>query len=37
VQPTAVPVDEALRMVVSGGILAPERLDMGLSKIDQSS
>jgi uncharacterized membrane protein len=37
VQFTAIPVDEALRMVVSGGILAPERLDIGLSKIDQSS
>jgi len=37
VQFTSIPVDEALRMVVSGGILAPERLDIGLSKIDQSS
>jgi uncharacterized membrane protein len=37
VQFTSIPVDEALKMVVSGGILAPERLDMGLSKIDQSS
>jgi uncharacterized membrane protein len=37
VQPTSIPVEEALKMVVSGGILAPERLDMGLSKIDQSS
>jgi uncharacterized membrane protein len=26
VRPTAIPVDEALKMVVSGGILAPERL-----------
>jgi len=37
VQFTSIPVDEALKMVVSGGILAPERLDIGLSKIDQSS
>jgi uncharacterized membrane protein len=37
VQPTAIPVEEALKMVVSGGILAPKRLDMGLAKIDQSS
>lgn len=37
VHPTAIPVDEALKMVVSGGILAPERIDMGLPKIDQSS
>lgn len=36
VQQTSIPVEEALKMVVSGGILAPERLDMGLSKIDQS-
>ncbi len=35
VQFTSIPVDEALKMVVSGGILAPERL--GLEKIDQSS
>lgn len=34
---TSIPVDEALKMVVSGGILAPERLDVGLSKIDQGS
>ncbi|MDW8141780.1 MAG: DUF502 domain-containing protein [Candidatus Bipolaricaulota bacterium] len=37
VQPTSIPVEDALKMVVSGGILAPERLDTGLSKIDQSS
>ncbi len=37
VQFTSISVDEALKMVVSGGILAPERLDMGLEKIDQSS
>lgn len=37
VQPTSIPVEEALKMVVSGGILAPERLDVGLSKLDQSS
>ncbi len=37
VQQTSIPVEEALKMVVSGGILAPERLDIGLSKIDQSS
>ncbi|MCX8103241.1 MAG: DUF502 domain-containing protein [Candidatus Bipolaricaulota bacterium] len=37
VQFTSIPVDEALKMVVSGGILAPERLDIGLMKPDQSS
>lgn len=37
VQLTSIPVDEALKMVVSGGILSPDRLDIGLNKIDQSS
>jgi uncharacterized membrane protein len=37
VHATSVSVEDALKMVVSGGILAPEQLDMGLSKIDQSS
>ncbi|MCS7198133.1 MAG: DUF502 domain-containing protein [Candidatus Bipolaricaulota bacterium] len=35
---TSIPIDEAIKMVVSGGILAPERLDMGLTqKVDQNS
>lgn len=34
---TSISIDEALKMVVSGGILAPERLDMGLTqKVDQN-
>lgn len=36
VLPTSIPVDEALKMIVSGGILAPERLDFGLSQIEQT-